>query len=240
MDAESVDAVVTDPPYNIGTPQLITDMRSADKRLVGKDFGSFDRNAIEPREWFPHVDRVVKPSGLVFAFYGARALDVLLDAARASAWEPIQDFHWLKTNPTVPMRKVGFSWATETGFFFRRKGERHRFNVNAGIHPNWILAPIVGGNERRAGTAGGGLHLRRQRGGARPGMARVARLDCARRRRRYARAAPRQLARARLRAQRARHRVALRRAEIRRLPRLPGLAGSALPALRRGRARAAP
>jgi DNA modification methylase len=55
-----VDAVVTDPPYNIGTPQRITDTRNNKNRLIGGDFGTFDENAIMPVEWMPSVRRVLK------------------------------------------------------------------------------------------------------------------------------------------------------------------------------------
>ena len=41
-----VDLVLTDPPYNIGSPQRITDMRTKNKILIGGDFGCFDTDDI--------------------------------------------------------------------------------------------------------------------------------------------------------------------------------------------------
>lgn len=143
-----VDAVVTDPPYNIGTPQRITDTRNNKNRLIGGDFGTFDENAIMPVEWMPSVRRVLKRDGVLVSFYGARNIDTLLMSARECGFEVIQDFHWTKTNPPVPMRSVGFSWATETGYIFRKSGERHKPNNDAGISPNWFQSGICGGMER--------------------------------------------------------------------------------------------
>lgn len=58
----SVDAVITDPPYNIGETRRIVDMRKRDKREIGKDFSHFE-NLIYPDEWLPLVLRVLRPGG---------------------------------------------------------------------------------------------------------------------------------------------------------------------------------
>lgn len=141
--------VVTDPPYNIGTPALITDMRTPDgpngRRLVGKDFGAaFDTAAIGPEAWFSLMPNTV------LSFYDARNIDRLICAARAAGFETVQDFHWCKTNPPVPMRSVGFAWGVESGYVFRRIGTKHIHNDAAGISPNWFQAGICGGHERLA------------------------------------------------------------------------------------------
>ncbi len=146
LAAGSFDAVVTDPPYNIGTPQRITDVRAADKRLVGGDFGVFDEGAVKPSEWMPLCRRLLNPGGALLSFYGSRSMGELLSAD--AGFEVIQDFHWCKSNPPCPMRGVGFSWGVESGYAFRRKGERHRYNKAAGMSPNWVVVPICGGDER--------------------------------------------------------------------------------------------
>jgi len=129
--------VVTDPPYNIGTPALIADMRVPagpdGRRLVGQDFGeAFDSSAIGPEAWFGLMPNTV------VSFYDARNIDRLIVAARAAGFEVVQDFHWCKTNPSVPMRSVGFAWGVESGYVFRRIGTKHVHNDAAGISPNWF------------------------------------------------------------------------------------------------------
>lgn len=133
---------ISDPPYNIGTPQLTVDT-SRGSRVVGGDFGSFDNDAPEPVEWFPLL-----PVDLAVCFYGSKGIGRLIQAAGDTGWETVQDFHWCKTNPPVPMRSVGFSWGTETGYVFRRNGTKHKHNNEAGISPNWKTTPICGGSER--------------------------------------------------------------------------------------------
>lgn len=148
LEAGSVDAVVTDPPYNIGSPQRISDLRTANRRLIGGDFGTFDTASVRPDVWMPLVRRTLKDTGVLVSFYGARNIHNLLTAD--PGFEVVQDFHWCKTNPPVPMRSVGFSWATESGYVFRKLGQKHRHNNDAGISPNWFISPICGGHERTA------------------------------------------------------------------------------------------
>jgi site-specific DNA-methyltransferase (adenine-specific) len=137
-----VDLCLTDPPYNIGSPQRITDMRTKKKRLIGGDFGCFDNGAITPPDWF-----AVMPN-LVLSFYDARNINKLINAAEDNNYEIIQDFHWCKCNPPVPMRAVGFSWAVETGYAFRKIGTKHKYNITAGISPNYFIDSLCAGGER--------------------------------------------------------------------------------------------
>jgi len=142
LPINKINLVCVDPPYNIGSPQLITDMRRKDRRKIGKDFGSFDKEAISPEEWFPYM------LNLVLSFYNNRKIHKLIIAAENNGYEVLQSFHWCKTNPPVPMRKVGFAWGTETGYVFKKIGVKHSFNINAGISPNWFQDSLCSGDER--------------------------------------------------------------------------------------------
>jgi len=143
-----VDAIITDPPYNIGTPQLITfdnHGQARQRREVGKDFGVFDEGAVGPETWMPIARSTLKEGGVIVSFYGAKAMERLLTADKDL--QVIQDFHWIKPAPAVPMRSVGFSWGTESGYIFRRAGEKHKHNNDAGISPNWFLTHRCSNNE---------------------------------------------------------------------------------------------
>lgn len=142
IDAKPEWVCITDPPYNIGTPQLITDVRGEEDALVGKDFGEFDREALRPRDWLPAMPNTV------VSFYGAKKMHHLLNDAESLGFRIVQDFHWCKTNPPCPMRRIGFSWGVESGYVFKRGDSKHRPNVESGISPNWKAAPLCGGRER--------------------------------------------------------------------------------------------
>lgn len=74
LEAESVDVVITDPPY--GSTSL-----AWDARVIG---------------WLPLVARVLKPSGSVWCFGSLRSF--LEDAAAFADWRFVQDLVWEKHN----------------------------------------------------------------------------------------------------------------------------------------------
>lgn len=139
-ELKNIDAVITDPPYNIGTPQLVTfnnHGKEAQKRVIGKDFGVFDEGAITPAVWMPIARNSLKNEGVIVSFYGSKNMDKLMTAD--PELEIIQDFHWIKPAPAVPLRSVGFSWGVESGYIFRKKGFKHKHNNEAGISPNYLI-----------------------------------------------------------------------------------------------------
>jgi len=152
MQRRSIPCICTDPPYNIGTPQrikgLIGNGRNGvdGKKMqdVGQDFGVFDNDASEPSEWMPLAERVLEKTGVLLSFYGAKKMHHLLNAAEAAGFEIVQDFHWIKAGSPPAMRGVGYAWATESGYVFRRAGEKHKTNREAGHSPNWICRPRNG------------------------------------------------------------------------------------------------
>lgn len=73
---ESVDAVVTDPPY--GQTSLTWD--------------------VQPREWLPLVDRVLRPTGSVWIFGSLRSFMVAAEAREFDGWKLAQDIVWEKHN----------------------------------------------------------------------------------------------------------------------------------------------
>lgn len=137
-----IDAVaVVDPPYNIGKPQLVTEIRKGKNRKQGRDFGeAFDSASIQPKQWAPRMPNTV------VSFYSAKKMAVLIRAFQRNGFEVVQDFHWIKKTAPMPMRAVGFAWAVESGYVFRRKGTKHPVNKEAGWSPNWFLehTPLIG------------------------------------------------------------------------------------------------
>lgn len=143
VDIPATGIVITDPPYNIGTPQRAVDQSRGRNRLMGKDFGeAFDMEAIEPSQWVPLM------SDTVVTFCGAKQFLPLLRAFKKANYELVQDFHWCKSNAPPPLRRVGFAWATESGFIFRKQGKRHLVNTRMRMSPNWFLCPSVVASDR--------------------------------------------------------------------------------------------
>ena len=125
---------ITDPPYNIGKPQLIGNFKS--QKVMGRDFGEdFDVGAILPSQWASHMPDTV------LSFYSAKRMSKLIRAFEKAGYEIVQDFHYCKTNVPPPLRGIGFAWATESGYVFRKVGTKHVVNKKAGYSPNFFVSP---------------------------------------------------------------------------------------------------
>jgi DNA modification methylase len=132
---ESVDLVVTDPPYfisqignNINRRNLKAKSlrRNSDIRL---DFGEWDhfdseRDFFEFTEsWFKECIRVLKPKGWIYIFFDKQKMgyfDLFLAPKYGVKSRTI--FVWVKTNPVPSFRKV--NWVSSTEFaWVGSKGE---------------------------------------------------------------------------------------------------------------------
>ncbi len=90
---DSIDAVVTDPPYGLGKPPKAEDVLAAwlageraevsGGGFMGKDWDAFVPG---PRIW-REVYRVTKPGGHAVVFAGTRTLDWMAMACRLAGWE---------------------------------------------------------------------------------------------------------------------------------------------------------
>ena len=96
----SVDAVVTDPPYGLSAPPLMSEVLQAwlhgeqyehtSSGFMGADWDSFVPG---PRVW-REVFRVLKPGGHAVVFAGTRTVDLMGIAVRLAGFELRDCIHW--------------------------------------------------------------------------------------------------------------------------------------------------
>ena len=126
MPDNSVDCIITDPPYNISKEgSNITRnykhynwQRQAD---IKKDFGDWDR-CWETEEdffdftesWFAECVRVLKEKGWIYIFFDKMRTDYFdLFLAKKYNIKARTIFTWIKQNPTPSFRKTNWISATE-------------------------------------------------------------------------------------------------------------------------------
>ncbi len=161
---ESIDLVLTDPPYGISKKGLEIDYTNIQNRKLKKnskkpkkikyDFGEWDH--FESRDellnwteqWVKECFRVLKESGNFVSFFDSNNISHFGDILNKYGYVR-QIIVWHKTNPVPQIFKVGFmnsvellSWAT------KQKGNKHTFNYQLGQHHNFIETPICMGKER--------------------------------------------------------------------------------------------
>ena len=101
LPPDSVDAIVTDPPYGLGSPPPIADVLRAwlagdEYRPRGRGFMGHAWDAFVPGpEVWSECLRVLKPGGHLLAFFGSRTVDVGGLAIRLAGFEIRDSLCWL-------------------------------------------------------------------------------------------------------------------------------------------------
>jgi site-specific DNA-methyltransferase (adenine-specific) len=160
LPENSVDSIITDPPYNISRPIVIsrknlrlkTARRNSD---ITMDFGEWDKFTPEAFDDFMFAFltqsyRVLKPTGGVVVFCDRMFVSQLWALAESVGFKGKQVLVWHKTNPVPQFRKKNFVSATEfMSWFVKDNGEGYTFNFGkqTEMH-NFIEGPICMGNER--------------------------------------------------------------------------------------------
>lgn len=149
--AESIDMILTDPPYNISNPTKI--VRSGGKfgraRTISLDFGAWDHGVIRPKDWVPLAVEKLKPCGVFVSLYDKRYISHVCDLLEELGLTIRHVAGWHKQNPAPQARKVKWQNALELFVIAtKNEGTGHHYNYHEGQHHDVITTPICQGNER--------------------------------------------------------------------------------------------
>lgn len=122
MDAETVDAVVTDPPYSSGGMYRGDRTQAVDMKYVQSGAKScrtaFSGDTMDQRSlyaftihWMRHARRITKPGGCIVLFTDWRQLPLFSDALQGSGWIWRNIGTWWK--PGTRMQRGRFSSSAE-------------------------------------------------------------------------------------------------------------------------------
>ena len=138
---ETVDAVVTDPPYGTASS---TKVQTHGGRSVEAFDIEWDREA--PTGRLEDAARVLKPGGALVVFGDTKRTTDIWQDVEAAGVRPLQCFYWIKTNPP-PQPRQNFQSAVEVAVFARKPGKVIHWG-GGGATPNHHAAPIAAGNDR--------------------------------------------------------------------------------------------
>jgi site-specific DNA-methyltransferase (adenine-specific) len=119
LDENSVDLILTDPPYEIsrpsgyipslikpdGTPQSERTIR---RFAVNLDFGEWDKQNLDLLPFLQEMYRVLKPSGTLIMFYDLWKIETLKSMMKNSKFKQIRFIEWVKTNPVPLNSKINY------------------------------------------------------------------------------------------------------------------------------------
>lgn len=142
---QSVDLILTDPPYNIA--QYSTgNINLPGRTALNNDLGEWDLNSICPLDFVNDFTRILKPNGNAFIFTSYNLIGKWHEAFDKE-FDTFQYFIWHKTNPTPKIYKNGFLNSCEMIVCLWNKGHKWNFSNQKEMH-NFFECPICMWPER--------------------------------------------------------------------------------------------
>ncbi|GAA6960716.1 hypothetical protein HpCHC28_09060 [Helicobacter pylori] len=143
-----VDAIITDPPYNISVKNNFSTLKSAKRQ--GIDFGEWDKN-FRLLEWIKRYAPLVNPNGCMVIFCSYRFISYIADFLEENGFI-VKDFiQWVKTNPMPRNLNRRYVQDTEFALWAVKKKAKWVFNKPKNekyLRPLILKSPVVGGIER--------------------------------------------------------------------------------------------
>ena len=103
LDKNSVDLVLTDPPYTISRKTGFASVKNGVRRFaVSMDFGKWDHEQIDLKAFAEEICRVLRPGGTAIVWYDVWKISHLYDALTDAGFKMLRLIVWKKTNP-VPL-----------------------------------------------------------------------------------------------------------------------------------------
>jgi len=119
LEKDSIDLVLTDPPYEISRPSGFIDSltkpdgspqteRTLRRFGISLDFGEWDKKELNLLPYIEQIYRVLKPSGTMIMFYDLWKITSLKRIMEASKFKQIRLIEWVKTNPVPINSKINY------------------------------------------------------------------------------------------------------------------------------------
>jgi len=169
MPNESIDLIVTDPPYNVSTDLKIDRSRWGKKQkrkaIINFDYGEWDKMSEDDFErftlkWYAECKRVLKKGGSIYIFF-TKELISLFHLHRFYEHLPEKTHRdsgliktkniisWVKSNPLPAFNRTNYRSAVEFIYFGQKEGEKATFNFGQQKDmKNWFEYPLVQGKVR--------------------------------------------------------------------------------------------
>jgi len=145
IPTDSVDLILTDPPYNL-SPYSTGNIKLSWRKELNNDLADWDKKDFVPNDWVEEFKRILKPTGNIFIFTSYNLLGKWHEAFDPE-FDTFQFMVWHKTNPAPKIRRAGFLNSCELIVCMWNKNHTWNFSKQNEMH-NFIETPICMGLER--------------------------------------------------------------------------------------------
>ena len=144
MADDSVDLILTDPPYNLGSYST-GNIAPGWRKEFNNDIARWDVK-FDPAHLLKPFKRILRPKGNIFAFTSYNLIGRWHEVFDPE-FDTFQFLVWHKTNPPPKIRRAGFLNSCELIVCLWNKGHTWNFTNQRDMH-NFIETPICMGRER--------------------------------------------------------------------------------------------
>ena len=144
LEDNSVDLILTDPPYNLREYSR-GNITSSNRKEINNDIAQWDEG-FDPGRFKDEFLRVLKPNGNLFSFCAYNMIGKWHECFDRE-FDTFQIFVWHKTNPTPKFRKNGFLNSCEFVVCMWNRGHEWNFLSQKEMH-NFYESPKCMGSER--------------------------------------------------------------------------------------------
>ena len=156
LPSESVDLVLTDPPYNLG---LFMQKRETNlKAMRDNYFGGAGWDDMDFEEWrdcmdeyFEQLSRIMKKGGAVIMFMSIIKVETIIQLAEKHGFYYKTTGIWHKTNPMPRNMNLHFINSTEAWIYFIYGKRTGTFNNKGKVLHDFIESSVVPQSETRYG-----------------------------------------------------------------------------------------
>lgn len=152
----SIDAVVTDPPYNLG--KFMKDRDTNLKKMRDNYFGAAGWDDLEFADWetamdgfFEEAVRVLKRGGAMIVFMSIIKVETLIRTAERHGLYYKTTGIWHKQNPMPRNMNLHFVNSTEAWIYFMYKKKTGTFNNDGKVIHDFIETSVTPAGERKHG-----------------------------------------------------------------------------------------
>ena len=143
----SIDAIITDPPYNISRDNNFTTMGRA-----GIDFGEWDKD-FDLTSWIKVAEPLLKKGGNIVIFNDWKNMTNITKSLEENGFEIKDLIRWKKTNAMPRNRDRRFITDYEVAVWAVKKGDKWTFNR---LSETYEIPEIVGGLTPKSEKIDGG------------------------------------------------------------------------------------
>jgi site-specific DNA-methyltransferase (adenine-specific) len=156
IEDESVDLILTDPPYNLGN--FMRDRQTNLKKMRENFFGDAGWDDMEFEEWtesmhafFEQAHRVLKKKGAMIMFMSLLRVETMVKIASEHKFYYKTTGVWHKTNPMPRNMNLHFINSTEGWLYFVAKGRTGTFNNDGRALHDFIETSVAPAGEKKYG-----------------------------------------------------------------------------------------